>query len=330
MRNIKRSIYERLMTNFTDEIRTEIIKNFTGGREVCLAALSAFVRTGGSLIRSGDSYGFELATESELTAHFFADMLENVFGTEISNFSSRSDLSGGRDKLVFSCVGESCAALLREAGVLGEDADGTFIDFSVGTGLTGGEGCAAAFVKGAFLGGGSCTLPDPGGASTTGYHMEVVFRNKITAADFSDILCSFDVLAKLVKRKDSAVVYLKSIDAISSVLSLMGAEGARARLKKLARERDDANNENRVNNCSVSNIDKTVSASVKQVRAIEVIRSTIGLQSLDENLFSVAEGRLADKNASMQELADRLNISKSCLNHRLRRIFEIAKSLGGD
>lgn len=138
------------------------------------------------------------------------------------------------------------------------------------------------------------------------------------------------MLAKLVKRKDSAVVYLKSIDAISSVLSLMGAESALARLKKVARERDDSNNENRVNNCSVSNIDKTVSASVKQVQAIEVIRSTVGLQSLDENLFSVAEGRLADKNASMQELADRLKISKSCLNHRMRKIAEMARQLAQD
>lgn len=317
------------MANFTDEIRTEILKNFTGGREQCLAALSAFVRTGGSLIRTGGSYGFELTTESEATAHFFADMLENVFGTDIGDFSSRSDISG-RDKLVFSCVNDKSTALLREMGVLGEDGEGLFVDFSVGNSVIAGEGCAAAFVKGAFLGGGSCTLPDPDGASTTGYHFEVVFRNKATAADFCDILCSFDVLAKLVKRKDSAVVYLKSIDAISSVLSVMGAESALAHLKKVAQERDDSNNENRVNNCSVSNIDKTVSASVKQVQAIEVIRSTIGLQSLDESLFSVAEIRLADKNASMQELADRLKITKSCLNHRMRRICEIAKTLGRD
>ena len=318
------------MANFTDEIRTELIKNFSGGREVCLAALSAFMRTGGSLIRTGGSYGFELATESELTAHFFADMLENVFSTEISDFSSRSDLASGRDKLVFSCVNGNGTALLREMGVLGEDKDGLYVDFSVGSFIVSGEGCAEAFVKGAFLGGGSCTLPDPDGASTTGYHFEVVFRNKTTAADFCDILCSFDVLAKLVKRKDSAVVYLKSIDAISSVLSLMGAESALARLKKVARERDDSNNENRVNNCSVSNIDKTVSASVKQVQAIEVIRSTVGLQSLDENLFSVAAGRVADKNASMQELAARLKISKSCLNHRMRKIAEMARQLAQD
>ena len=316
------------MTNFTEEIKTEILKNFSGGREQCLSALSAFIRTSGSLVRSGGYYGFELSTESENTAHFFADMLENVFGVEISDFSSRSDVSSGMDKLVFSCLGPQSTQLLKECGVLGEDADGVFVDFSVGDKVTEGSGCVQAYFKGAFLGGGSCTLPDPGGYSSTGYHFEVVFRNKITAGDFCDLLCTFDILAKLVMRKDSAVVYLKSIDAISAALSAMGAEGCLEKLKEVARERGNSNNDNRVNNCSVSNIDKTVSASVKQVQAIEIIRSTIGLQSLDENLFSVAEGRLADKNASMQELADRLHISKSCLNHRFRKIMDMARQLG--
>ena len=325
MPNIRKSTFK--MTNFTEEIKNEIIKNFTGGRPCALAALSAFIRTSGSLIKSGGDYGFELSTESELTAHFFAEIAEQYFGVEISGFSSRSDLASGRDKLVFSCVNGESTCLLREAGILGEDKEGLYVDFAVGQSVAADEECARAYIVGAFLGGGSCTLPDGNSLSSTGYHFEVVFRNRITAGDFCDMLCSFDVLAKLVMRKDSAVVYLKSIDAISSVLELMGAKEALKKLTELARERDNSNNENRVNNCSVSNIDRTVSASVKQVQAIETIRSTIGLQSLDENLFSVAEGRLADKNASMQELADRLKISKSCLNHRIRKIMEMAKQL---
>ncbi len=318
------------MTNFTEEIKSEIIDTFKGGREEVLAALSAFIRTSGSLIKSGSTYGFELSTESELTAHFFADLAVDVLGMEISGFSSRSDLSSGKDKLTFSCVNADSGKLLKEMGVIGEDKDGYFLDFSIGSHVVEGEKNAAACICGAFLGGGSCTLPDAGNLSRTGYHFEVVFRNKITAGDFCDLLCSFDILAKLVMRKDSAVVYLKSIDSISAVLSVIGAKSSLEKLKQVARARDNSNNENRVNNCSISNIDKTVSASVKQVQAIEVIRTTIGLQSLDENLFSVAEGRLADKNASMQELADRLKISKSCLNHRIRKIMEIAKSLAQD
>lgn len=316
------------MANFTEEIKTEIIKNFSGGREYGLAALSAFIRTGGSLIKEGGQYGFELVTESELIAHFFCDIIENVFGLEVSGFSSRSDVASGRDKLVFSCVGAEAEQLLKDGGVLGSDEEGYFINFSISPELTPGE--AAAYVQGAFLGGGSCTVPDLKSYSRTGYHLEVVFRNRITAGDFSSLLCSFDILAKQVMRKDSAVVYLKSIESVSAFLDVIGARVAREKLNGIAKFKDNLNNENRVNNCSVSNIDKTVSASVRQVQAIEVIRSTIGLQSLDENLFSVAEGRLADKNASMQELADRLKISKSCLNHRIRKIMAIAQSLDRD
>ena len=109
------------MTNFTEEIKTEIIEKFSGGRGEYLAALSAFVRTSGSLIKSGADFGFELSTESELTAHFFAEMLESVFSVEISDFSSRSDLSSGKDKLVFSCVNDESSALLKELCVLGEE-----------------------------------------------------------------------------------------------------------------------------------------------------------------------------------------------------------------
>ncbi|MDE6613869.1 MAG: DNA-binding protein WhiA, partial [Clostridia bacterium] len=127
-----------------------------------------------------------------------------------------------------------------------------------------------------------------------------------------------------------AVVYVKSKEVISDILNVISAYKCLEKLNKIVELKDKTNNENRVNNCSVSNIDKTVTASVKQVRAISVIADTIGLQSLDKLLFEVAEARIADKNASMQELAERLKISKSCINHRMRKIFELAGSLDKD
>ena len=173
-------------------------------------------------------------------------------------------------------------------------------------------------------------MPDEFVYSRTGYHFEIVFSNKIAASDFCELLCSFEVLAKLVTRKDSAVVYVKSKEVISDILNVISAYKCLEKLNKIVELKDKTNNENRVNNCSVSNIDKTVTASVKQVRAISVIADTIGLQSLDKLLFEVAEARIADKNASMQELAERLNISKSCINHRMRKIFDLAGSLDKD
>ena len=157
--------------------------------------------------------------------------------------------------------------------------------------------------------------------------LPILFSNKITAGDFCNLLCDFEILAKLVARKDSAVVYVKSKEVISDLLNVISAEDCLEKLNEIVEKKDRTNNENRVNNCSVSNIDKTVTASVNLVRAIEVIAATVGLQSLDKLLFEVAEARLADKNASMSELAQRLGISKSCINHRMRKILEIAKAL---
>jgi hypothetical protein len=149
----------------------------------------------------------------------------------------------------------------------------------------------------------------------------------MTAGDFCELLCDCEILAKLVSRKDSAVVYVKSKEVISDLLNIISAENSLEKLNKIVELKDRTNNDNRINNCSVSNIDKTVTASVAQIKAIETISQTIGLQSLDTMLFEVAEARLADTNASMQELADRLKITKSCINHRMRKILEIAKQL---
>lgn len=318
------------MQNFTEEIKNEITQNSLKDRGMRLAMLSAFIRTSGSIVSKEGYFGFEIVTENERTAAFFIDMLENDFGLAIFVDGAKFDILSGKDKFAFKCISDKSDALLKELGIVGEDKDGKFLAFGIAELLISKQNNKLAYIEGAFLGGGSCTLPEEGTYSRTGYHFEIVFSNKITATDFCDILCDFEILAKLVSRKDSAVVYVKSKEVISDILSVMSCEKSLERLNKIVEHKDKQNNANRVNNCSISNIDKTVTASVKQVRALEIIAQTVGLQSLEKPLFDVAECRLADKNASMQELAARLSISKSCLNHRIRKIIEIAQSLGRD
>ena len=292
------------MPNFTEEIKNEIIDNGVE-RECCkLAFLSAFLRTSGSILSRGGNYGFEIVTENDRTAEFLCDMLENHYGITLET-----------------------TGLLSSLKLIKRSADGVSIIFGIDDDILEDDGCIAAYLNGAFLGGGSCTLPDEGSYSRTGYHFEVVFYNKVTAGDFCDLLCSVDVLAKSVSRKDSAVVYVKSKEVISDLLNAMGAYRCLQKLNRLVELKDKTNNVNRVGNCSASNIDKTVTASVKQIGAIETIRQVIGLKNLTPMLFEVAEARLADPNASMQELADRLGITKSCLNHRFRKLISLAEQL---
>lgn len=318
------------MLNFTEEIKSEITSTPLEDKCCKLALISAFVRTSGSVISKNGEYGFEIVTENESTAEYISDILESAFSLHLTVTGAKFDVMSGRDKLTFECVGGRALKFLIELGIIVENKDGLMINLGIDEKLVEKECCKAAYVKGAFLGGGSCTLPEAETYSRTGYHFEIVFYNKVTASDFCDLLCDFEILAKLVARKDSAVVYVKSKEVISDILNVISANFCLEKLNKIVELKDRTNNANRVNNCSVSNIDKTVTASVNQVRSIDIISGTVGLQSLDKLLFDVAEARLADKNASMQELAERLNISKSCINHRMRKILELAKSLGKD
>lgn len=315
------------MLNFTEEIKNEIIEN--GLLDECckLAFLSAFIRTSGSIVSRGGSYGFEITTGNERTAEFLCDVLENGFGLTLTAADAKFDNFTGRDKLTFECIGDKAARLLMRLKILSATEDGVLLTFGIAEELVERSCCKSAYLKGAFLGGGTCTLPDEETYSRTGYHFEVVFSNKTTAGDFCDLLCDFEVLAKLVYRKDSAVVYVKSKEVISDILYAVSAEKCLGKLNKIVELKDKTNNENRINNCSVSNIDKMVTASVAQVKAIETISQVIGLKKLPAILFEVAEARLADPNASMKELADRLKITKSCINHRMRKITEIANQL---
>ena len=315
------------MSNFTEEIKTEITQIPIDDKCCMLAVISAFIRTSGSVISRGGQFGFEITTENESTAEFIVDILENTFKLHLTVSGAKFDALSGKDKLTFECIGVDAQKFLNKLRIIEEDGDGVTLSFGISDSLVEKECCKSAFIKGAFLGGGSCTLPEERVYSRTGYHFEIVFSNKITASDFCNLLCDFEILSKLVTRKDSAVVYVKSKEVISDLLNVISAYNCLNKLNKIVEQKDKINNENRVNNCSVSNIDKTVTASVNQVRAIETIAGTIGLQSLDKLLFDVAEARLADKNASMNELAQRLGISKSCINHRMRKISDIAKAL---
>ncbi len=318
------------MLNFTEEIKKEIIYLPVNSREEKISLLSAFIRTSGSVVVKNGLSGFELITENERTAEFFTDIIENAFSIPVKVTDAKFDLMSGKERLCFECVSPQSDSLLSEMGVVGSDSDGRYIRFGIDEAIVPDDDCKIAYLRGAFLGGGSCTIPDEETYSRTGYHFEIVFPNKIVASDFCDLLAYFDVLAKLVLRKDSAVVYVKRKEIISDILNILGCVGCMQKMDELVRFKQVKNDENRVNNCSVSNIDKTVTASVKQVTAIEIISQTIGLQGLDKNLFDVATCRLADKNASMQELSDRLGITKSCLNHRMRKILELADSLDQD
>ena len=207
------------------------------------------------------------------------------------------------------------------------DAEGVKLRFGVKWDLVGTDAEKAAFLRGAFSGGGSATLPKSDGSSSTGYHLEFVFGDYVFATDVCEILSELYFLPKLIQRKDAFIVYLKTRDEISDFLALMGASKAVLKLAEITVEKDMNNNYNRQLNCEMSNMSKQIDASVKQIRAIEKIDDAIGRESLPNPLKTVADARINNRGLTLSELAEKLGISKSCLNHRLRKIVELADNL---
>ncbi len=315
--------------NFTVEVKKELLRK--GLENACCktAALSAFLRTTGSVLRSGSQIGFEFVTESEYIAEFVIALLEDVFGAELKVVQATADARNGRNRLVFQCLSSRSLYILSELGILSVNGEELMLNLGIDRYLLENECCRRAYILGAFLGSGSCTLPKMEEARS-GYHLEIVFSGKTVADDFCEILAEYEILAKCVLRKGSSVVYLKSRESISDFFSLLGAEKAIEKLDERAEEKDVRNHINRVANCLQKNLDKSLEASVKQIQAIRTIDSVIGLSELDETLRETAVARLADKELSLKELAERLQVSKSCLNHRLRKLVKIAEELSED
>lgn len=264
---------------------------------------------------------FSIVTETENVAEFFMDLFGSAFKETLSVARASMDKMSGRDKLVLQCPVEHSGEILARLGLLKRGGE----EFSCGIlkKLVADKECALAYIKGAFLGGGSCIVPGKEGGKT-GYHLEFVFPEKRAADDFRRLLDDAELLAKVVERNGCAVVYIKSKETISDFLSVVGAANALKKFSHLVEKRDEANNSNRAANCFSGNADKSATAAVRQVLAIRAIEETSGLDSLETELKETAEARLNNPALSLKELAQRLGISKSCLNHRMRKIEEIS------
>ena len=177
--------------------------------------------------------------------------------------------------------------------------------------------CKRAYIRGAFIASGS--MSDP----SKSYHFEIVCNDMRQAEHLRDMMNSFDVDAKIVQRKRTYVVYLKEGSQIVDILNVMEA------LENVRIMKEMRNSVNRKVNCETANINKTVSAAVRQMEDITYIRDQIGFEKLPEGLRDVALTRLAYPEAALKELGQLMAnpLGKSGVNHRLRKLSEIAQQL---
>lgn len=183
--------------------------------------------------------------------------------------------------------------------------------------------CKRAFIRGAFMASGSMSDPNKS------YHFEIVCRSPEQAARLQELMREFETEPKIVERKNYYVVYIKDGSQIVDMLNVMEAYVSLMNLENVRILKEMRNSVNRKVNCETANISKTVTAAVKQIADIELIRDTEGLDSLPMPLREMAQVRLDYPEAPLKELGKYMDppVGKSGINHRLRKIAAVADAI---
>lgn len=183
--------------------------------------------------------------------------------------------------------------------------------------------CRKAYLRGAFLAGGSISDPEKT------YHLEITSHSREMADKVTNTAESFDLNTKVIMRKGNHVIYLKEGENIVDFLNIIGAHNALLELENVRILKDMRNSVNRIVNCETANLEKTVNASVRQIENIKYIKDNVGFGLLPENLKEIAELRLIYSDLNLKELGEMLSpqLGKSGVNHRLRRLEKIAEDV---
>ena len=307
--------------SFSGNVRKELSGNISPARHCQIAEAAAFIVMCGTVaINSFDQYSVRLHSENFLVARKVFTLLEKTFNIK-ADISIRRNIS--KDSVSYAVVirrHQDALRVLQATKMIGEhrqDADAIHAFNPLVIQQT---CCKRAFLRGAFQAAGSMSDPNKS------YHFEIVCALPEAARQIQSVICSFGMDAKVVPRKKSFVVYLKEGSQIVDILNVMEAHVSLMELENVRILKEMRNSVNRKVNCETANINKTVSAAVKQVEDITYLRDTVGFENLPENLVEAANARLANPEASLKELGEALTppVGKSGINHRLRRLSEMA------
>ncbi|OLS03298.1 DNA-binding protein WhiA [Tissierella creatinophila] len=298
--------------------------------DICcsLAELSALVRMCGTIkIAGSEKINLKFSTENASIARRIFSILKKSYDVDIEVMVRRNrQLKKNNNYLIAIGDRDISKKILLDVGFIKEKENNIFNpDYKIEKDIIEKRCCRRSYIRGSFLGGGSISNPEKT------YHLEMVTNNKEHAENLSEIINSFNLNAKIVLRKDNYIVYLKEGEQIVDILNIMGAHQALLELEDVRVLKDVRNNINRIVNCETANLSKTISASLRQINDIELIESRMGLIKLPKNLREVASLRLDNPDASLKEIGMMLDspVGKSGVNHRFRKIGEIAEELRG-
>ena len=311
--------------SFSSSVKDELSRQMPGARHCQIAETAAILSLCGRVkISASDHFWIEIHTENVAVARKYFTLLKKTFNIR-TDVSIRSGINPGRSRTYIVAVREheealkvlQAVKLINSQGEIGENLS------LIRNVVLQNACCRRAFIRGAFLAAGSISAPEKF------YHFEIVCPTEPKAEQLKNIIATFDIEAKIVPRKKYYVVYIKEGSQIVDILNVMGAPVSLMELENIRIVKEMRGSVNRQVNCETANINKTVSAAVKQIEDIRFIQSVAGLSGLPESLQEMARIRLERPEATLKELGEALEppVGKSGVNHRLRKLSLVAEEL---
>jgi len=308
--------------SFSSTIKEETARLIDSPRHCRIAEIAAIINMSGTIEFDieRNRYGIMVQTENATVARKYFTLLKKTFNISVEVVTRKSRyLKKKRVYNIYILKRQEVTKVLQACHLLEDNS----INYRIDPLIVASTCCRRSYIRGAFLAAGSMSEPDKT------YHLEIVDARQSHSKELVKLMNHFDMDAKIVLRKKYYVVYLKEGAQIVEFLNVIEAHVALMKLENLRILKEMRNNVNRIVNCETANLNKTVSAAVRQIEDINYIQEAVGLHTLSEGLEELALLRLDHSEASLKELGQMLSqpVGKSGVNHRLRKISQYAESL---
>ena len=311
--------------SFTSEVKKELADRISNAKHCRVAEIAALISMCGNVsIDEFDNYRVYVQTDTEVTAKKFRELLWKAFHIDTDVEQKDNQLSHSKKTYTVEIKNNDDALKVLDETRIRNRQNEIEEQMDINRNeILKRDCCKRAYLRGAFLAAGSVSNPEKA------YHFEIKCTNKNKANQIVDILKSFDVDAKTIESKGRFVVYLKDSEKVVDALNIMEAPVALLEVETIKVDKEMKNMVNRQMNCDLANTNKTIGAAQRVIEDINYIDEEVGLSYLPEKLQQIARIRVENPDASLQEIGDMMvpALGKSGVNHRLRKISEIAGKL---
>ena len=317
--------------SFAKDSKLQIIENKIEDAVCAQAFLSGLLHACGAITKNSEGINLEVVTDFKEIFDYLREIVKKLYGEDLEIEISNDYIINKVIYYKITFPSTISMQILRDCSLIEQGSEFGLVS-EIDSNLIPDEETKKSFIKGAYIGcaTSSIKLSELGSQlATTGYHVEFSSHKQDFLEGVQKLLAEFGITSKIATRKKIFVLYIKDSEAIKDLLAFLGAYQSVMELSDEMAKRELRNTVNRQVNCINANINKTVEASLKQIRAINFINKKVGLESLPEDLQEVAVLRLANPQESMEELLSlsTIKLTKSGLNHRFRRIIKIAELL---